>query len=390
MDQKPTLADYRWLISDQARPWLDRVVESHESLVQQTTALRKDLSPAQAHLVLEQAELRRRARAKFSQANMMFFTRRGLEQASGERMAEYKARRFQKNLPVADLCCGIGGDLLSLAQDNTVIGVDRCEISIVLAEGNSRLPGLQATSFLCQSVTVDSLTEVGQWHIDPNRRPTGPRVTRVEYAEPPVEEIDQLLQVNRHGAIKLAPAANVETRWPAAELEWISDGRECKQLVAWNGKLARFPGDHTATCVRKDGQTDTWTGKPRILLTEAPRIDDCIYEPDPAVLAADLVGDMAGSFGLKALTPHGGYLTGPLQSSHPLLHTYRVVEQWPFDVKCLKAALRSRKIGQLTIKKRGVDISPSQLATRLAPVGDEQGILFVLPYAGKTRAVLAQ
>ena len=104
MDQKPTLADYRWLISDQARPWLDRVVVSHESLVQQTTALRKDLSPAQAHLVLEQAELRRRARAKFSQANMMFFTRRGLEQASGERMAEYKARRFQKNLPVADLC----------------------------------------------------------------------------------------------------------------------------------------------------------------------------------------------------------------------------------------------------------------------------------------------
>ncbi|MEP7025685.1 MAG: SAM-dependent methyltransferase, partial [Actinomycetota bacterium] len=68
---------------------------------------------------LAQQELRQRARAKFSRAMDMYFTRAGLEQASAELVARHRAARFAAAGAgpgqVADLCCGIGGDLVALA-----------------------------------------------------------------------------------------------------------------------------------------------------------------------------------------------------------------------------------------------------------------------------------
>src|SRR5262249_8139633 len=59
---------------------------------------------------LAQHELRLRARAKFSRAMDMFFTRAGLEQASAEVIAGHRSARYAGAGLVADLCCGIGGE----------------------------------------------------------------------------------------------------------------------------------------------------------------------------------------------------------------------------------------------------------------------------------------
>ena len=61
---------------------------------------------------LAQHELRLLARAKFSRAMEMFFTRPGLEQASAEVVARHRSGRYGAAGRVADLCCGIGGDLV--------------------------------------------------------------------------------------------------------------------------------------------------------------------------------------------------------------------------------------------------------------------------------------
>jgi len=106
------LEDYRWLVSDAAKPWLvrvrDELVDARGPTVALLSRLRKDLSTDRAHLVVEQCELRERAREKFSLAERMFFTRKGLEQATDEQVAAVKAARFPAGA-VADLCCGIGG-----------------------------------------------------------------------------------------------------------------------------------------------------------------------------------------------------------------------------------------------------------------------------------------
>src|SRR5262249_15044072 len=64
---------------------------------------------------LAQHELRLRARAKFSRAMDMFFTRPGLEQASAEVIAGHRLARYSGAGLVADLCCGIGGGVAAPA-----------------------------------------------------------------------------------------------------------------------------------------------------------------------------------------------------------------------------------------------------------------------------------
>ena len=110
------LADYEWLTGPQAAEVLCDLAGGCEPLHAAATRLRRQFSPARVHLLLEQVELRRRAAVKFERAEEMFFTRLGLEQATDLWVAAYKARRFAGRSPVADLCCGIGGDLLALAR----------------------------------------------------------------------------------------------------------------------------------------------------------------------------------------------------------------------------------------------------------------------------------
>ena len=65
---------------------------------------------------LTQQALRVAGRAKFGAADQMLFTRAGLEQASSELTAGQAAQRFAGARVAADLCCGIGGNLVALAR----------------------------------------------------------------------------------------------------------------------------------------------------------------------------------------------------------------------------------------------------------------------------------
>src|SRR4051812_4817434 len=71
----PAIEDYQWLLSEVAKPWL-ALSASGAALTKLALELRKALTVERAHLVLEQIELRERAREKFSLAERMFFTRK--------------------------------------------------------------------------------------------------------------------------------------------------------------------------------------------------------------------------------------------------------------------------------------------------------------------------
>ena len=176
----------------------------------------------------------------------MFFTPLGLEQATDEFVAAYKASRFPPAQAVADLCCGLGGDLLALAARGAATGVDRDPVTALLAEANAPA----SAPILVADATAVDLRGCSAWHIDPDRRPTGRRTTRVELHEPGPEVIDRLRAARPEGAVKLAPAATLPEAWPQeAELEWIGRATECRQLVCWFGALAGEPGRRRATIV---------------------------------------------------------------------------------------------------------------------------------------------
>lgn len=399
------LSGIAWLVSPQAQPWLSSVAASAEPLPAQVKRLRRALSPEQTHLVLEQVELRRRARAKFSRAAEMFFTRRSLEQATSEAVGAWKAQRFARlphaatsfsEPPVAapcfaDLCCGIGGDLLALGAHGPVVGVERDAAVVLLARANLAVLGLAQSVVRRQDVAEFPVDEVAAWHLDPDRRPAEGRIAQPEFGEPGLEAIERLLHRNPRGAIKLAPAAIVPEAWRReAELEWISEEGECKQQVAWCGNLAHAPGQRAATALRSRGAPTTFTGQPDQLAAVARRLERFLYEPDPAVLAAGLGGALAAQQGLAAIAPNVAYFTADHPVHDPLLAAFEVQDVLPLDRKRMKAWLRERGMGRVEIKKRGVEIDVPRLREELRVAGEHTATLLIAPLASGVTAIVAR
>ena len=418
------LDDYRWLTGAEGARWLRRAAEDRRPLVNQADRLRRRLSPQRTHLVLQQVELRRRARAKFADAGRMFFTPLGLQQATDQFVAAYKAARFPQGPPLADLCCGIGGDLLGLARRGPVLGIDRDPAAALLAEANARALGLSAgegggAEVRSGDVADVAISEFAAWHLDPDRRPKGRRTTMVELCEPGLPVIEKLLVGNADAAVKLAPAAALPDAWPQeAELEWIGRDRQCRQLVAWFGRLAEHPGKCRATILdeKPDGGADvvrTVIGKRgRSSFSEPGSCDSAIgeedrkraaspfsvgryvFDPDPAVLAAGLSGALAAEHGLSATGPRAAYLTGDRPVADPALACFEVTDVLPLDLKRLRRLLHERGIGRLEIKTRiktrGVAHEPGQLRRQLHLRGDGSAVLLLAPIGGTVTAILAR
>lgn len=168
---RATLDDYHWLVADEGHRWLCEVSHWTEPLHAQAARLRCHLNAVQVHLVLEQLELRDRARCRFPLADQMFFTRQGLEQATDATLAAYKAVRLAPGLPCYDLCCGIGGDLLALGLRGETTGVERDPVVACLAAANGQRLSPQTCRVLQHDVTQISLEPAVAVHIDPDRRP---------------------------------------------------------------------------------------------------------------------------------------------------------------------------------------------------------------------------
>lgn len=409
MTHEVDLADYRWLVGDGALDWLRLVVESDKPLHVLVSDLRKKLSVDRARLVIQQIDLRRRGRVKFGLSDQMFFTQQGLEQATDEVVAAHKAERFSPGTRVADLCCGIGGDLVLLRNRCQAVGVDRDPVVALFAEANCRAFGhaAEASSVdpsdpIVQICDIEEfrVEEVAAWHLDPDRRPEGRRTTHVDFHSPSREVMEQLLARNPNGAIKLAPAAECPEDWiEKAEMQWISSRRECRQLVVWFGDLAKHPQRRTATVLRQG------TTEPRTVIgtvcdaagdaADSPipvsgRVDRFVHEPDAAVLAAGLSRVLAEQYLLSALSAKSAYLTGPVAIDDLALASFEVIDVLPYRVKPLKALLRERRIGRLEVKKRGVPLEPEQVRRDLRVVGDEVATLLLTPIAGKVTAILAR
>jgi hypothetical protein len=334
-----TLDDYHWLTSPAAQPWL---AEPPADPARWIPHLRKTLSPERAHLVVDTLELRHRARDKFRLADQMFFTRKGLEQATDEIIAAHKARRFDTGVQVSDFCCGIGGDFLALAARGPARGVDRDEALTLLAATNARVYGVSGDQ--C-SVVASELgrfaDESGSWHCDPDRRPAGHRATRGELFEPTLETLTQLIARRPNAAIKLAPATQPPDQWTAqAECEWIESRGECRQQVAWFGDLARSPGKRSATILADGERIRTITGLPDDRPPTADAILRYLYEPAAAVLAAKLVTELCREYSLVTLASGVAYLTGDRPLDDLALAVFEVFDVLPFDRKQLRAYCR--------------------------------------------------
>lgn len=120
----------------------------------------------------------------------------------------------------------------------------------------------------------------------------------------------------------------------------------------------------------------------------APR--DVLYEPDPSLLRAGLVRQLAARLGAARMDPEIAYLTADEFIPTPWARAYRVEEGMPFGLKRLREWLRSRGVGRVTIKKRGSPIEPEDLERRLRLRGEGSRVLFLTKVDGKPYVLIAE
>ncbi|GAA1931120.1 class I SAM-dependent methyltransferase [Streptomyces durmitorensis] len=349
------------------------------------TRLRREHPAELVTAVLAQARLRRRAVAKFGaqDAGRMFFTPNGVEQATRTSVAVHRAESFRSLgvRSVADLCCGIGGDAIALARAGiAVLAVDRDPLTCAVARANAEALGLDGLIEVREAdVTEVDTAAHDAVFVDPARRGGRGRIFDPEAYSPPLSWAVEAARKAPHAALKIAPGIPHEAVPAEAAAEWISDGGDVKEAVLWFG--TDTPSSHRATLLPSG--VSVASSLAEMLPDPAVRpVGRYLYEPDGAVIRAHLVAEVAARVEGGLIDETIAYVTSDALHATPYAVAYEITDQLPFGVKKLKAVLREREVGILTVKKRGSAVEPEELRRKVKPQGKNSATVFLTRVAG--------
>ncbi len=339
--------------------------------------------------------LQRKARAKFGAGNW-WFTERALQQSTPHQVASLKASWFG-DVPVADLCCGIGGDAMRLAMRGPTIAIDSDPTMVMLARANcdelGELP--HRIEFICD----DAVDFASRWshavHIDPDRRPDEKRTSSPGYYHPAWRDVATIVQRSPSAVVKLAPAAIVESSQlaVASHRTWISlrgSVREQSLLVGKAMELADLPPDTlSAIVVRGDATFDRFVAQEdgaRVSTVDGP--SQWIIDPDAAIRAGGLTDSFALRHGMNAIGAPSGFLTSSHDVSSLAMATVGRIE-WSgsSDERKLKREMRSHGVYAAVVKLRGVQRDPEKNIRATRNCGDRPVTLWMGAVGKKVYAV---
>ncbi|MFI7695181.1 methyltransferase domain-containing protein [Nonomuraea sp. NPDC049655] len=347
------------------------------------TRLRRTYDAALTSAALTQAALRERAAAKFgADAAVMYFTPHGLEQSTRREVADHRARRMGAGR-VIDACCGVGGDLLALARAGCEVdAVDLDPLTVAVASANADALGLAGRV----RVRVGDAAQVrpeeyDALFADPARRSGKGRTFDPMAYSPPWPVVLDLVARAPRACLKVAPGIPYEFIPEGAEAEWVSYKGEVKEATLWTGpqvgparRATLLPGGHTLTA----------TG---VQAAVGP-MGRYVYEPDGAAIRAHLVGEVAELIGGRLPDPMIAYITADEPSHTPWASGYEVDEVMPFSLKKLRAALRERRIGNVTIKKRASAIDIERLRADLRLSGENSIVIILTRILDKPSVII--
>ncbi len=390
----------RWLASPAGEQALaDAALLPADTLVR-VTRLRRHHSPERAAALVEQLDLRERARGKFP-GKRLLLTRSGLEQSTGELIAAYRALRFPAGILVLDACSGIGGDSLALARRGPLLAVDQSEAACVCARYNAVAAGVSEARVLCADVTGLDLGRLGESGVgaaffDPSRRGEG-RARRMRDAEeylPPLSWFGKLQSVFPAAAAKVSPAIDDETLQQVdADVEFVSARGECREALLWSGDLRRPAGRSGYRAVILG------SGGPPVSVEpfdcDVPPLgspEGWLCEPDPALIRAHLLDEVCTLLGARPIERGIAYLSTEECRPSPLAVCYRIIEAMPFRVKSVQARCRALGGRVVAIKKRGVDVDPAALRKPLCgdPEGARRLVVVLMARAEKIIAMICE
>lgn len=379
------LATVAFLLSPVAQDALD-ILQAADLAEGQTLALlqrlRRQFTVAEAGALVSLARLRQRAVAKFPQADRLFFTAEALEQATAWPIAQWRAAWIDQQAPpgpVLDLGCGIGGDLLALAQRRPVIAFETDPVRLRLAEANVAALGLQDQVQFMQAdwthaLAADRLPTAAAAFADPARRVDGRRIFSVEAMQPPLSQLRQLQQRLPHLGVKTMPGLADEEIPTNSGVEFISHEGVCKEAILWFGALVKH-SRWASVYIENE-----WVSLPGDREQKPPvgalAAGYYLHEPDPALIRAGAFLELCHQLQAHLLDPQIAYLVSAEAKTHPLVQSFVIHEIHRFNLKVLNHRLQGLGYHIVELKKRGVPFQPEELRPRLKlPTTGKPGVV---------------
>jgi hypothetical protein len=353
--------------------------------------------------IAEQIACRQKASKKLprlSQHNLLY-TPLALEQASGERSAEYKAT-YLSGKRIIDLSGGLGVDSMTLSRVfQEAVYCERDPLLCKLFQYNLKQCGI-ANVQVNNGDSLDLLSmypdDFFDWiFVDPARREMGRRSIGLEAASPDVvASHETLLRKAERVCIKASPAlelSGLKKLLPSlCSIIVVSVDRECKEILLLLDRRA-LQKTVTIKAVCMSSVSDTVTevfGDGAIERTVAASVKEYFYEPDPAIIKAKLTAGFARDSGFEFVNSSVDYLTSDRLVDPFPGRTFRMIECVLYKPKTFRAFLERHEIGGASIQRRDFPLSAEELRKKYRLLESDKAFLFFTrDNAGRPVAVYA-
>ena len=284
----------------------------------------------------------------------------GLRFATPEVVGRYRAGRLRCSV-LADISCGIGGQAVCFAKEcGSVYGIDIDSERLECARRNAGVYGVDNITFIegdaLSPQVVEQVADADVVFSDP-ARPAEEDVRQTDSLRPGIPMVMQAYRdVTDSFAFEAPPQMPPERVDFDCEREYLSVDGQLNRLTLYFGPLERCG---RSAVVLKGGRhyrlesgRDTPGGIPE---AGEPRV--YAFEPDPAVVKAGLLGELAGGLGGKVelvrIDARRSLLTSDVLLGSPFFkHRYRVLDRVPLDCGKVNRSLMGYGMGKAVIRFR--------------------------------------
>ncbi len=382
------LSRARFLVSGEGRaalaglaPGLDRLTATALA-----TLLRKSFAPEEAAALAEQVTLRAKAGARLTAAQAGWvLSREGSEMMTHPLVAGRRAARLAElGVPVADLTCGIGGDLSAIAGlAERVVGVDRDAATALLAGANVTAASVVRGEATRPPFAIDRMAAL----IDPSRRDDqGSRTFDPARFSPTFDAAIALATEARAGVVKGPPGLDRENVPDECEFEAVQVGRTLRETALWFGSGSE-EGLRRAVLLPVGATLDSNE-------TECPpepvAPGTVVYDPQSCVTRAGLVRHLGNVLGARMLDRQVAYLGSDVAVAHPMAEAFEVLDVLPFSLAGLRQRMRAGHWRTADVRRRAFPVEPAELVRLLGRLEGEPVTILCTTLAGKRTVIIGR
>ena len=283
--------------------------------------------------------------------------------ATPEPIARYRAQRL-KCRTLADISCGIGGQTIFFAQQcESVYAVEIDPKKIEYAKQNCEMYGLENVTFICGDAldpeVIAQIPKVDIVFSDP-ARPAEEDERQVSSIEPGIPNVlEAYAEKTRNFAFEAPPQMPPERIPFDCEKEYISLDGQLNRLTLYFGALRQF--ERLAVALPA-GEGLVAKENPISQVRETDKMKLYAYEPEPSVVAAellpelidsmiDIVGPLVGGFELFRVDKKRILLTTDALAKQSMVkNNYLVLGTRPFEPKEINEFLKNRNVGSVVLR----------------------------------------